>query len=221
MFETLIAPGWFGKLPTVGDFVSRRLPQDVIDWWDSWLSLGLAALRERHADDWQAQFLAAPVWRFVLAPGVAPGKLGQHAWAGVLIPSVDSVGRYFPLTLLAPLAGWPLDPADGEALGWWLERLERTAVDALHDDWSIERLEAELDADPQRRAPPSAADLDLAQDRVIFAADALASMGVAGRRLFTEHRAGRSLWQRGCSTDGACQLVQGLPPAASLFEAWA
>lgn len=221
MFETLIAPGWFGKLPTVGDFVSRRLPQDVIDWWDSWLSQGLSGLRQRHAEDWQAQFLAAPSWRFVLAPGVAPGKLGQHAWAGVLIPSVDSVGRYFPLTLLAPLSRWPLASTAGESLGLWLEHLEQVAADALHDDWTIEQLESVLDADPQRRAPESVPDLDLAQDRVIFPVDALASMGVAGRRLFAEHRAGRSLWQRGGLTDGAYQLVQGLPDAQTLFEAWA
>jgi type VI secretion system protein ImpM len=221
MFETLLAPGWFGKLPTVGDFASRRLPQDVIDWWDSWLSLGLAQLRERHAGEWQALFLAAPAWRFVMAPGVAPGAPGRHAWAGVLIPSVDCVGRYFPLSLLAPLSHWPLAADEGVALGRWLERLEGLAGDALHDDWSIEQLEQVLDSDPQRLAPPDDTDADPAQESVQFPAEALASMGVAGRRLFAEHRAGRSLWQRGSSTDGAWQMIEGLPPAQALFEAWA
>lgn len=219
MFETLSAPGWFGKLPTVGDFASRRLPQDLIDWWDGWLSLGLAQLRERHAEAWQALFLAAPVWRFAITPGVAPGAMGRYAWAGVLTPSVDCVGRYFPLTLLAPLVRWPAHVPEGEALGLWLERLERIAGDALHDDWSIERLEAELNADDQRRAPAESSITDLAQDRILFPVEALASMGVAGRWLFTEHRPGQSLWQRAGSTDGAWQQVEGLPPSHRLFEA--
>lgn len=218
MFETLSAPGWFGKLPTVGDFASRRLPQDVIDWWDSWLSLGLAQLREQHAQAWQSLFLAAPVWRFAITPGVAPGAWGRYAWAGVLTPSVDCVGRYFPLTLLAPLARWPLQATEAESLGWWLERLECMAGDALHDDWSIDQLEAQLDLDELRRAPSERCLLNPAQERIPFPADALASMGVVERRLFGEHRPGRSLWQQAGLTDGAWQQLDGLPPSRMLFD---
>src|SRR5690606_36950533 len=30
-------PGFYGKLPSRGDFVSRRLPADFIGQWDAWL----------------------------------------------------------------------------------------------------------------------------------------------------------------------------------------
>src|SRR5690606_42162515 len=42
---------------------------------------------------------ASPVWRFLLAPGVC----GQGAWAGVMGPSSDRVGRCFPMVITARL----------------------------------------------------------------------------------------------------------------------
>ncbi|MBL8452331.1 MAG: type VI secretion system-associated protein TagF, partial [Zoogloea sp.] len=29
--------GWYGKLPALGDFAQRRLEQDFITGWDTWL----------------------------------------------------------------------------------------------------------------------------------------------------------------------------------------
>ena len=29
------AAGWYGKLPTLGDFASRRLDNDFVDIWDN------------------------------------------------------------------------------------------------------------------------------------------------------------------------------------------
>ena len=31
--QTLI-PGWYGKIPSLGDFASRRLPQSFVAAWD-------------------------------------------------------------------------------------------------------------------------------------------------------------------------------------------
>lgn len=140
MTATHTPPGWYGKLPTLGDFASRRLDASFIDPWDAWLAQGIATLREQSGDAWLDAYLASPVWRFVLMPGV----LGEQAVAGVLMPSVDRVGRYFPLTLAAPLPALPGSGAEVEALLNWLHQLDDAAADALHDDWDVDQLEAEL-----------------------------------------------------------------------------
>ena len=141
-------PGWYGKLPTLGDFASRRLDPSFIDPWDAWLAEGLSTLQTQAGDAWLDAYLASPVWRFVLMPGVV-GL--DTAMAGVLMPSVDRVGRYFPLTLVAPIAPTPSSPADAESLLAWLHQLDDAAADALHDDWSVDQLEAEL----ERLQPPA------------------------------------------------------------------
>jgi type VI secretion system protein ImpM len=137
-------PGWHGKLPAQGDFVSRRLDPDYIEVWDHWLSEGMLALCEQLGDDWLDAYLASPSWRFLLMPGVLAGSLGVSAWAGVLMPSVDRVGRYFPFTLVQPLDARLVSSPQMPALWHWLERLDDLAADALHEDWDVERLETEL-----------------------------------------------------------------------------
>ena len=101
-FET----GWYGKLPAQGDFVTRRLPPSFIEPWDAWLNAMLTGSRERLGSAWRDAFLSAPAWRFMLAPGV----VGQQGWAGLIVPSVDSVGRYFPLTVASALPSKSMDP---------------------------------------------------------------------------------------------------------------
>jgi len=131
-----ILPGWYGKLPSLGDFASRRLPPLFVEPWDRWLATGLASWRQSD-EAWLEAFLAAPIWRFALGAGVpfeqSPG------YAGVLMPSVDRVGRYFPLTVVRPRG-----PSEGQAPAVWLEALESLAVAALTDDWNAERFDAEL-----------------------------------------------------------------------------
>ncbi|MFM9926180.1 type VI secretion system-associated protein TagF [Variovorax sp. H27-G14] len=136
-------PGWFGKLPGMGDFAHRRLPEGFRAVWDAWLQRGLARLRDRHAD-WMERYLEAPVWCFALGPRV----VGQGAWIGVLMPSVDGVGRYFPFTLAVELHG--SDGAvllQGEALGaalrWW-GRATQAALEGLEGDLDALRFEALL-----------------------------------------------------------------------------
>jgi type VI secretion system protein ImpM len=93
--------GFFGKLPSHGDFVRRRVADDFVSGWDSWLQQCLAQSRETLGDAWLDTYLTSPVWRFALAPQVC----GAAAVAGILVPSVDRVGRYFPMTVV-----WPTSP---------------------------------------------------------------------------------------------------------------
>jgi type VI secretion system protein ImpM len=93
--------GFFGKLPSHGDFVRRRVADDFVAGWDSWLQQCLAQSRETLGEAWLDTYLTSPVWRFAFAPTVC----GAAAVAGILVPSVDRVGRYFPLTIV-----WPTPP---------------------------------------------------------------------------------------------------------------
>src|SRR5574337_1028442 len=114
--------GWHGKLPALGDFASRRLDAGFVEPWDAWLSHGLARLRQQPG--WPGAYLASPSWRFVLLPGVLPGAAGEGCWAGVLMPSVDRVGRYYPLTIALALPGLPHAAMllARQAATAWLER---------------------------------------------------------------------------------------------------
>lgn len=133
---------WYGKLPTLGDFASRRVGPAFIEPWDAWLAGGMAAWRNSD-EGWLQAYLAGPSWRFLLAPGALTA--GSPAIAGVLMPSVDNVGRYFPLTLVHMLPGLPSSEGTTQALLNWLHRLDDLAVDAMQDDWSISQLESELE----------------------------------------------------------------------------
>jgi type VI secretion system protein ImpM len=75
-------------------------------------------------------YLTSPIWRFGLAPGVC----GARGWGGVLMPSVDRVGRYFPMAVVAqlPPSCGPFTLAQGA--GVWLSRAETVVLSCLEDD---------------------------------------------------------------------------------------
>lgn len=79
----LIPPGFFGKLPRAGDFVSRRLPSAFVGFWDPWVSRYLAGRP------------GFPPLCF-LHPATPVGSV-----TGAVLPSRDRAGRRFPLTLAA------------------------------------------------------------------------------------------------------------------------
>ena len=87
--------GFYGKVASRGDFIERNLPKDFQRSWDAWLSAGLQTSRQQLGEHWLDAYLTSPLWRFALAPGVC----GSEAMTGVLMPSIDRVGRYFPLTI--------------------------------------------------------------------------------------------------------------------------
>ena len=126
-----LPPGFFGKLPCNGDFIQHDVSQEWLETWDHWLQSCVYESRQALQGEWLNAYLSGPIWRFVLSEGAC----GSGAYAGVIVPSVDRVGRYFPITLVRQLdAGWnPLDVA----VCWapWFEELEQCVCGALdsHD----------------------------------------------------------------------------------------
>jgi type VI secretion system protein ImpM len=137
--------GWFGKMPALGDFASRRLPDAWIAAWDAWLGEELASARDALGDDaWLALYMVAPVRRFWLAPGL----LTAEAWLGVLMPSVDSVGRQFPFTLAAPMRHGRAELVDALASDDWLDEADALARQVLDPAFDVPALEQAMAALP-------------------------------------------------------------------------
>jgi type VI secretion system protein ImpM len=205
------AAGFFGKVTTHGDFVSRRLPDAFVGVWDNWLQEGLHRSRAQLGPDWLNTYLSSPVWRFALASYVCD----SNAWAGVLMPSVDRVGRHFPLTIAAGVAG------AGPVLDWlgsakdWYDRLEALALSTLSEGFVLDEFDLALRAIPALPALNSG-DSGIAKGTClpIAGVDQIgAAMPAITHRIAQLALQGHSVWW----TDGSPQLqpsllvCQGLP----------
>lgn len=93
MPREIVAPGFFGKIPRSGDFVSRRLSADFVAIWDKFIAAHIVP-HLRNAALWPENGL-----RFLLGHG--PIDCAPHI--GLVVPSHDSVGRLFPLTIASPI----------------------------------------------------------------------------------------------------------------------
>lgn len=132
--------GAFGKMPSLGDFFRVNVSAAFVQKWDEWLQNGILSARKDLGERWQDCYMSAPIWRFTLSAGLA----GPSPVLGILMPSVDRVGRQFPLTLVRPL------PMDGQPAtehfrsGKEFEALEAVALSALDDDMTRDKLETSL-----------------------------------------------------------------------------
>lgn len=132
--------GLYGKLPAHGDFIYRNLPTRFVNAWDEWLQQYVYSSQELLGEHWLDYFLVSPVWRFVLSEGV----MDEHAWAGILLPSVDRVGRYFPFSLISKLpssTGPATFISSNEA---WFESMEECALRALDGQVVLDQLVEEV-----------------------------------------------------------------------------
>lgn len=206
--------GAYGKAPGFGDFFGFGLPAPFIAVWDDWLQHGLLAAEAARGPGWRSRFMTAPIWRFTLAGGLA----GPAAMIGVLTPSVDRVGRAFPLTLAAALPpGCPPACAHFAAEAVFA-RLEETALAALDERTTRDDLERRLaQVDPPAPRPGQPPGQPPAAPR----AGVLARIGPAADPLpeFAGHLVGAllaapSLWS--AQADGATRLIlcDGLPAPA-------
>ena len=127
--------GCHGKLPALGDFVTRGLHGAVLERWDGWLGQLVSASRSALGPDWQDAWLRMPAWHFVLGPSV----LTDGPCAGVLIPSVDKVGRSYPFSVLSPMR------PDGAVPAAWRAGAEALAIEALGSGFDAALLQQRLD----------------------------------------------------------------------------
>jgi type VI secretion system protein ImpM len=143
-------PGFFGKLPAHGDFIDRGLPRSFINPWDQWLQGCIANSRELLGTGWLDRYLVGPIWRFALAPGVC----GEAGWRGLLLPSVDRVNRYYPITIAMAEAADVSPLAALSCCNNWFTACEDAALAALDPnvdaDTLAERLRGIGAMDPQR-----------------------------------------------------------------------
>lgn len=134
-------PGVYGKLPAHGDFIQRNLPANFVKPWDAWLQHFVADAKGQIGEDWLDIYLTSPIWRFVLSHGVIDGG----RWAGILMPSVDQVGRYFPFTIAVRL------PENQNPLEFiaqqtsWYTAIEELGLLALNGELAIDGLVQELE----------------------------------------------------------------------------
>ena len=121
----------FGKLPAHGDFVARGLSETEAGALDDWLSesLGSAAVMR----DFDNLYVAAPSWRFV-------ASFDDQPMCGVIAPSVDKVGRQFPI-----LVGVQAD-GDVELI---MDACESRLYEAFADGHDADNLYGALTAFPE------------------------------------------------------------------------
>jgi type VI secretion system protein ImpM len=125
-----VSPALFGKVRTRRDFIAVDTPRPFLTAWEQWLQAVMAASREALRNDWNDAFLTAPIWRFWLGADIC----GASA-LGALMPSMDGVGRYFPLTYVA-VAGpeAALAPPEANAQSPWFEQVEDFLLSTLETD---------------------------------------------------------------------------------------
>ena len=135
-----MACGLVGKLPGKRDFIAVNAPAAFLKVYEAWLQGGLTASRLELAGGWQNAFLNAPIWRFWIGQAFC----GQTV-AGAFMPSVDGVGRYFPLTVFAvaetggAIPHPELDPQDA-----WFSQIEDFLLRALAAPRPVARAERRL-----------------------------------------------------------------------------
>jgi type VI secretion system protein ImpM len=122
--------GFYGKLPSHGDFLRRRVSDAFVHVWDGWLQECMTASRRALGDRWLDVYLTSPAWRF----GCAAGACGPSAVVGVMAPSVDRVGRYFPLTVVAELPPTASLIAVASRMESFFDAAERLVIETLAAD---------------------------------------------------------------------------------------
>ncbi|MEM5584927.1 type VI secretion system-associated protein TagF [Roseibium sp. AS2] len=122
---------YFGKLPARSDFVIGQCPKGFLKLWEPFVMQGLAQSRLDLGGAWRQAYMTMPVWRFEIMPDPAEGN-APEAVLGAFMPSVDGVGREYPLMLAASPG-----PVAGIDTQGWFEQAEIVLRSALLEETDL------------------------------------------------------------------------------------
>ncbi|RWF51749.1 MAG: type VI secretion system-associated protein TagF [Mesorhizobium sp.] len=148
----MILPGFYGKMPATGDFVTRRLPGDFVRIWDRWLAQHIVPL------------IGSEIWPRTTALRFLAGPAAFGASAGIILQSADRVGRQFPLSVVAQLPDASVQLARADA---WFSRIEEAAIAAQQCELTPDELDAALAA---LQVPPVEAGGEVISEMVMWTA---------------------------------------------------
>jgi len=123
----------------------------------------VTASRDTLGESWLQAYLAAPIWRFWLGAEICGATV-----VGALMPSLDGIGRYYPLTLFACAdAGEELAPPDVDAHEHWFGAVELFLLATLDGKLGFDAIAEALDELPMpnhRTAEAAAAAISTLDD---------------------------------------------------------
>ena len=153
------AIGWYGKLPSAGDFLQRRFPDAVARQWTHWFQVGLLNWQknEEQRPGETQRFAKAPVWNFVVPPMLG----SQLVQMGCLLPACDSVGRQYPVCALFSFTPTEWSNARLVLAGEWYQQLGRTLLHAVNNGYSADKLDDALLAIPSPPLPDASQRSDI------------------------------------------------------------
>lgn len=136
----LMRIGLYGKLPAYGDFILRNLDSAFVNVWDEWLQHYISGSKEQIGENWLDIYLTSPIWRFAFSSGV----IDEQVWAGLMMPSVDKVGRYFPISIIRSFSPGVSPVALITQQKAWYQQLETLCLSALDGELDADELSAKI-----------------------------------------------------------------------------
>ena len=216
--------GLYGKIPSKRDFINIAASRHFLSFWEPWLANCLAESRAMLGEEvWRQAFCEAPAWRFVLDARLYGGRV-----FGAFTPSIDAIGRYFPLTLVAQEDAQALCAApEADGCQIWFDAAEQLLLSVLDDDLAREQIDAGLGSlgamNPGLQAVdngPAAKSLQFARlDDAEAAAQTLEQIFAAGRAQIGAASAVNYWWTLGHETYKPRALVYKSMPDSAHFAA--
>ncbi len=142
--------GLYGKLPVKRDFIAESVPRGFLPAFEPWLQGAVGTSRMLMGSQWQDIYLNAPIWRFWLGTS----HCGQSV-AGAFMPSIDGVGRFFPLVLMAMSDdGYVIPSPVSDQQSDWFDQVETYLLSTLEETTAFDTTIEALNALPPPRQMP-------------------------------------------------------------------
>ncbi|GAA4359913.1 type VI secretion system-associated protein TagF [Kangiella marina] len=94
------------------------------EYFDSWLQSAINISQKQIGESWLKHYLTSPIWRFIIKHEAMDTDI-----VGFMMPSIDKVGRYYPLFMLEVFKEGKLSGEDLHCKSF--EELEELAVSTL------------------------------------------------------------------------------------------